>query len=435
MSEQDKTLPDTSRAHGYLAKLPGYYIFMRNVSTVVLAGFFFLIYLLPYEYTPFISDHYGLLVSMAILLAVSILCFFLVEWTEEPFVGHALSLAWSLFYLYLVFVTGGVASPFTLLLAFPVFTIATLLNERLVLIFGAINATLLAATLFLGVGADWTGSDVFLGFTHVILYIVIVLYLYSIVRETLRHKYEKDEANKKYFQIAETDRVKADFVTVVSHQLRTPLTGARYALTTYEDTADPQAKTALVKEAEKRIGRSIGIVDDMLKSFESGAGGTQKDWTHVDAMAVMRAVVEDMKYETKKTGTSMRVSGPVPAVVFGDENLLHVAIAHVLENAVRYSPGGLVIIALERKGADLHITITDNGIGITPDDQLHIFERFFRGKNAIHTAPNESGLGLFTAKQIIRRHGGNIELVSSEAGKGTAMRIILPCVGDEVPAK
>lgn len=118
--------------------------------------------------------------------------------------------------------------------------------------------------------------------------------------------------------------------------------------------------------------------------------------------------------------------GTPPDEVLVDKTLLHQFCTHLLDNAVRYSPkGGSILLELIYKPAQLSIRIRDEGIGITPEDQKRIFDRFYRGKNADRVAGTTAGLGLAVVKQAVELHGGTVT-VSSEVDRGSIFTVSLP---------
>jgi signal transduction histidine kinase len=120
--------------------------------------------------------------------------------------------------------------------------------------------------------------------------------------------------------------------------------------------------------------------------------------------------------------------------VLGDPSRLEQVIVNLLENALKYSPdGGTIHVSLERRGDLALLGVRDPGIGIPPDQQLHLFERYFRARNASTASYGGLGLGLYICHDIVERHGGRI-WVESDVGHGSTFYVALPTLKDtQVP--
>ena len=111
--------------------------------------------------------------------------------------------------------------------------------------------------------------------------------------------------------------------------------------------------------------------------------------------------------------------------IYADHDVLCLGLANLFDNAFRYSPKGKVNISIIKEGNMAKLVIKDNGIGIDGEDLKHMFEKFFRGKNARMIDQNESGVGLYSTKKIIEIHQGTIS-INSEINNGTTIEVRLP---------
>ncbi|HVO44178.1 MAG TPA: ATP-binding protein, partial [Aggregatilineales bacterium] len=113
-------------------------------------------------------------------------------------------------------------------------------------------------------------------------------------------------------------------------------------------------------------------------------------------------------------------------IIQGDENRLRQVIDNLVNNAIKYSPnGGTIHLRGTFDGDSVTVAVTDQGVGLTADDQEHVFERFFRADDALSRKTQGTGLGLYLAKAVIDAHGGTIT-VESQPGKGSTFRFTLP---------
>ncbi len=408
--------------------LPGYEHFIRLVGPLLLVLFIVLILLVPDKYIAFASDRMMLLYALLPALIVSVTIFGFLKLEEQKKYNLLVEIAWTGSFFFVVHLTGGIYSPFVILLIFSLLASAEALDSRSITRTAIVISILYVAMILLYPNEVVNPAAWLPHLSITALYLCIALYLSRIVKETLRHTYERDEANKRYFQLAEADRVKSDFLTVISHQLRSPLTGARYALTSYAEAKDQKLRDALVAQALLRVDKLNKTVNEMLKTFELGQRAMGTESKNFDVVAALREVIDGLHDECEATGANIILDAQKECTIYGNPELIKVALVHLIENAVRYSPAGKVSVSLTIDAPRVRITVSDNGIGIHPNDMPHIFERFYRAHNAMSLFPNESGIGLFTAQQIARRHSGEISLVSSALGKGTTICMDLPLV-------
>lgn len=246
-------------------------------------------------------------------------------------------------------------------------------------------------------------------------------------KETVEQKVRERtaELTKANAALRELDERKSEFLSIAAHQLRTPLSGLKWALNMLiGGEAGPlsnEQKTLLMKsyEANERL---ISLVGDMLQAnkIEKKTLQLNKSRTHI------LDLLDNVLYEVLPNASKRRVSirferrdDTLPPLVVDPEKIRAV-FQNLLENAVKYSQeGGEVIISVTREGNGVRCAITDHGIGISAEARPHIFSRFFRADNAKKLDPNGTGLGLYIAKSIIDMHGGRIWFESGKDGGTT----------------
>jgi PAS domain S-box-containing protein len=228
-----------------------------------------------------------------------------------------------------------------------------------------------------------------------------------------------------YFK--ELDEMKSEFVATVSHDLRAPLTFMRgYA------TMLPMVGSLSEKQQEyldkimTGIEQMATLVEDLLNLGRIEAGvGLEKSPCHIGAVVV--EAVDGMRARAAAKGLTLRMEASDPApVILGDAALLRQAVANLVDNAIKYTPsGGTVTVGLRATPQEVFINVTDTGIGIAQEDQVRLFEKFFR----IHRRESENvvgtGLGLAIVKSIVERHGGRVS-VESVLNEGSTFTIVLP---------
>jgi len=224
----------------------------------------------------------------------------------------------------------------------------------------------------------------------------------------------------------ELDRLKSEFVNAVSHDLRSPLT-AILGYVELLERAGPltQMQQHFVKRVRGGVENITALINDLLDLGRIEAGFDVEKEAVAIANIVRYAVEEQQSAATKRRqDLVLHIAGDVPPVL-GSAVRLRQMLDNIVGNAVKYTPdGGRVEVAVESRGQQVIIRVTDNGPGIPPGEQPYIFNKFFRGSNVAAEKPG-TGLGLAIVKSIVENHRGRV-WVESEVGKGTTFTVVLP---------
>lgn len=254
-----------------------------------------------------------------------------------------------------------------------------------------------------------------------ILVFAIVVYGYAV-----RERHEREKAAKRIGEILQLDRMKNDFLSVAQHQLRTPLSGVKWALEMLKaDPSIPLESMSLIEAGLERVRDSIGIINQMLQTVELQDGSPMLKPEDVDVVGMVRAILAELNFITLKKGVKIIFLCPDSLVINADRSKIKAAIINIIDNAIKYSPKGNVTVTIDETPTTAMLTVKDTGIGISPEDIPYAFDRLHRGKNALNLEPDESGVGLYTSKKMIELHSGTIA-ISSELGKGTTVTVVLP---------
>jgi len=213
------------------------------------------------------------------------------------------------------------------------------------------------------------------------------------------------------------------FMTVASHELRTPLTTIRgysqLLLRKEKDETNRKALEAIVRATE----RIDHLVQDMLEVSKVRSTGLGLEKVKFDLAQMARDLASQLQVISPKHRLIVKQTGPVE--VRADEERIEIVMINLIDNAIRYSPGGGdVEIEVAVRGPDAVVTVVDHGLGIPKEKQEHIFEPFFQVYSPV-AGIGGAGLGLHTSKQIVQAHGGKIWFESQE-GKGSAFHFSLP---------
>ncbi len=227
----------------------------------------------------------------------------------------------------------------------------------------------------------------------------------------------------------EIDRMKTEFVSNVSHELRTPLTSIRaYTEMLLDDeTDDPITRRDYLQIVLDEAVRLTNLINDILDLSKMESGRKTYKFDTVSLHGLIRKSAAVIAGEIQKKQHTLGVMLPeTDRDAFCDADLVHQCILNFLSNAVKYTPaGGKITLALEYDPDRYTIFVTDNGPGISREDQKHLFSKFFRVESTLNRDVGGTGLGLALVKQIVHVHQGEIG-VDSEPGKGSTFRLTLP---------
>jgi signal transduction histidine kinase len=224
--------------------------------------------------------------------------------------------------------------------------------------------------------------------------------------------------------------LKADFVSAVSHEFRTPLTTVCQLseLLTRGRVAsedDRQQYYQLLHSESQRLKR---LVETLLSFGRLESGRMPFHFEPIDVAALVQQVAEDFTRSDQASGHRLEVSVEGAAAAPADREMLRTVLWNLFENAAKYSPGKpLIRIDVRVERSDIVVSVRDEGVGIPPSEQHDIFEKFVRGKAARASGIRGTGLGLAVARQIVRSHGGEMAL-ESRPGEGSTFTIALPAL-------
>lgn len=232
--------------------------------------------------------------------------------------------------------------------------------------------------------------------------------------------------------LRELDRVKDEFISMASHQLRTPLTTTKGYLSMLME-GDAGKLTKMQREfagfAYDGSERMVQLISDLLDVSRLSAGRFIIQAKPTDMTAVMQDEVRRLQHhaDVKGIGLSLVVPKEVLPLVMIDETKTRQVIMNFIDNAIYYTKAGQVGVALSITAGMIHLEVHDTGIGVPETAKKHLFTKFFRADNAQEVRPDGTGLGLFLAKKVIEEQGGTI-VFSSIEGKGSTFGFDLPLV-------
>lgn len=231
-------------------------------------------------------------------------------------------------------------------------------------------------------------------------------------------------------QLKELDRLKADFITTVTHELRTPMTSIRALSKILKDNkniSEEKRETFLniVVDETERITRLVNQVLDIEK-FQSNTNNWRDEQINLTDL-IKSAFTGFVPAFQEKNIKNELILPEMPLFFQGDSDRIMQVVVNLLSNALKFTPteGGHIVVRLYQKNDTIFLKVSDNGIGIAKEKQEMIFERFTQINNPKMGKPQGSGLGLFITKQIVNHYGGKIS-VERPIGEGTTFIIQLP---------
>jgi signal transduction histidine kinase len=233
----------------------------------------------------------------------------------------------------------------------------------------------------------------------------------------------------------ESDRLADEFMTLISHELRTPLTSIiGYLELTLDDGNLTEEQRGYLDVVDHNADRLLRLVDDLLLVAQLEAGQLAVRRVELDLSAVARQAVGEAQPGAAAKDITLTLDADVAVPLQADKGRMFRTLENLLSNAIKFTPaGGNVQVSVWHADGVVRLEVADTGIGIAPDDQERLFERFFRTSAVAEQHFPGTGLGLYIAQAIVEAHGGSIT-VRSEPGKGTSFSIALPTDVSELPA-
>ncbi len=230
-------------------------------------------------------------------------------------------------------------------------------------------------------------------------------------------------------QLESLDKTRNQFVSNASHELKTPLTTMKILLENvlYQPDMPQDMREEFLGDINHEIDRLSNVVGDLLTLTKMDSTGKTLEKVRVNLSKTVSDTVHLLQPQADKRGQSLQARIQSNAIyVLGDVTRLEQIVYNLTENAIKYTPdGGSVVVGLQQKSHQAVLTVQDNGVGIPPEDQAHIFERFYRVDKARSRETGGTGLGLSIVRQMVSMHGGEISVMSTP-GKGSVFTVHLP---------
>ena len=218
-------------------------------------------------------------------------------------------------------------------------------------------------------------------------------------------------------------------ISALSHDLRTPLTVIKgdIEVCLLRERSPGEYQEVLRSNLEE-IDRMAGLLEDLAILMRAETGELRTAFNQIDLTELIAGLFAEFQNAAREKGIQFKLESAGQIFVKADPVLSRKLFSEVLENAIQYSPReGEIRVLMEKVGQEALVLVSDQGTGILPEEQEHIFEPLFRGEKARVLVKKGYGLGLAVCKKIVFVHNGSIDLESSEGSKiGAAFKILLP---------
>ncbi len=254
----------------------------------------------------------------------------------------------------------------------------------------------------------------------------------KVIERTQELKQKVVELKTANDRLTELDKIKTEFISVAAHQLRTPLSAVKWTLSLLvdEDSENLSSKQrSLLLKGYESNERMIRLIDEMLVVTRIESGKMQFNFSFIHIEDLIDNVLLDFagQVHVRKMHLAFERPGTPLPHVNADPEKIRAVIQNLIENALNYTKdGGAIILSARLENNFIRVQVKDNGIGIPLGQKSGIFNKFFRAENASKAKTDGSGLGLFVAKSIVDKHGGQIGFESAE-GMGSTFYFTIPC--------
>ncbi|HZS76415.1 MAG TPA: ATP-binding protein [Ktedonobacteraceae bacterium] len=244
------------------------------------------------------------------------------------------------------------------------------------------------------------------------------------------------EAQERAEALAQLDQAKTAFFSNVSHEFRTPLTLLLGPLETLlADSSLTPEQRELVEVARRNGLRQLKLVNTLLDFSRIEAGRVQASYVPTDISQLTVDLASAFRSAIEKAGLRLIVECPeLPELAYVDRDMWEKIVLNLLSNAFKFTFSGFIRVATRQVGKSFELVVQDTGVGIPEEELSHLFERFYRVRNTRARTQEGSGIGLALVQELVRLHGGSIQ-VESRASEGTTFTVLIPCGYDHLPAE
>ena len=245
--------------------------------------------------------------------------------------------------------------------------------------------------------------------------------------EIIKQKQAEEKVRKALEKEKELSELKSKFITIASHEFRTPLAtmlSSTDLVEFYHKNNLEEKFNIQLERIRNNINHLTGIIDNLLVISKVDSGKIEFEQSYINSFEFMSEIYEDTKVNLLPNQT-LKFNNSIPdKYLFIDKKLFRIVLMNIISNAIKYSPnGGEIEIELYSEDGQIVFKISDKGIGISEKDRNYLFQEFYRATNVGNLTG--SGIGLTIVKKYVELHNGKIEIYSKE-GEGTIFWVYIP---------
>jgi len=248
-------------------------------------------------------------------------------------------------------------------------------------------------------------------------------------RESDARAASEDRLKSALAALREADRRKDEFLATLAHELRNPLAPVRNMVEILKrESGSSETKKNAIETIERQISQMVRLIEDLVDVNRISRGKLELERRPTDIASIIELAVETSQPVVNGSGHRLDINLPKEKVIVeADQIRLAQVFSNLLNNASKFTrAGGQIGLEVQRKNGDVHVTVTDNGVGIPPENLTSIFEMFAQSKPANADQVGGLGIGLTLARQIVELHDGSIEAASDGVGQGSRFIVRLP---------
>jgi signal transduction histidine kinase len=255
------------------------------------------------------------------------------------------------------------------------------------------------------------------------IFLLFCIFGYLLIRSVLREIKLREEVER-------ISQAKSEFISIASHQLRTPLSAIKGYLSMILEGSYgnlPEKVKRPMENVYQSNERLIKLVNDILSVSKIEAGEMEMNWEKEDLREIIKEVISELSIKAKEKNLYLKFEEPkeFPKILLDREKIRQV-ILNLVDNAIRYTQEGGVTVKLQIANGKLQIVVSDTGEGLTKEEKEKLFERFSRGTAGTKFWTEGAGLGLYIARRFVEMHKGRIWAESEGRGKGSIFYVELP---------
>ena len=236
-----------------------------------------------------------------------------------------------------------------------------------------------------------------------------------------------EEAN---IRLQELDKQKTEFLSIASHQLRTPLSILKGYIELIKDGAYGKVEAKTIKvlgDMDTNNEHLVKLVDQFLDISRIEQGRTKYEFVTTDICSLIDSVMNDLKLKAKQKKMEVKWECPKKIKkVECDQEKIHHVIFNFIDNALKYCDKGAVKVRFEDDGKGVAVRVSDEGVGFEKQDEVNFFQKFYRGDNVKASTVTGTGLGLYVCRKFIEAHNGRVWAHSAGLGKGSEFGFWIP---------